>query len=544
MNKTIKKIIASALCITAFAGVLTGCGSNKSADGVKTYTVFIGDSTEEPSADNKILARMRDELGCEFEFEYLAGNLDEKLGVMIAGGEYPDLVMGDAKLIQAEALIPLDEYITEEDYPNLYEFLEPVKKRAAYDDGHVYILPNYGVYRGEKRDGGYYGPAFWVQKRVLADAGYPKITTLDELFKIIEDYVAKNPTTDGMPTIGYEILTAPGREYVMTSPSGYLSGSPNDGGVIVDQTTYEAKIYANSENTKKYISMVRELNEKGLVDAETFTQSLDQYLAKIASGRVVAFFDQRWNFQTAENTLHSQGMDDRQYAPVVPVLEEGIEPWYRDDSVVNAQCGFGISTSCEDPEGLLKFLDSIMTEEWQKYLQWGEEGVDYTVDENGMYYRTEVQREEQDSNDWKAANKINAFYGLLPKIEGEYSDGNGSSGGYNPDEFYNGLSDYDKEFFSNYGVKTWTDFLNPRRENPPYYPAWQIDLVDGSDAQFANQKLTDLAVSYMPKMIMAGSEADFESLWKQYTDEISKVNVKAYEDRINEQIQWRLENWQ
>ncbi len=543
MKKTLTRVVAAAASLFVLGGTLSGCGGDKTDAGTRKYSVFIGDSTEEPSVDNKILARMKDELGCEFDFEYLAGNLDEKLGVMIAGGEYPDLVMGDTRLIQAGALIPLDEYINETDYPNLYKHLEPIKKRAAYDDGHIYILPNYGRYYGEKRDGGYYGPAFWIQKRVLVDAGYPEIKTLDEYFKLIEDYVAKNPTTDGMPTIGYEILTSPGREYVMTSPAGYLSGSPNDGAVIVDQKTYKASIYADSPNAKKYISMVRDMNEKGLVDPETFTQSLDQYLAKISSGRVVALFDQRWNFQTAETTLHTMGHDEYQYAPVVPVLDEGTEPWYRDDSVVNAQNGFGISTSCKDPEGLLKFLDSIMSEEWQKYLQWGEEGVDYMVDDNGMFYRTQEQRDEQDSPEWKAANKINAFYGLLPKIEGEYSDGNGSSAGYQPDEYFAGLSEYDQKFFTSYGKKAWIDFLNPRRENPPYYPAWQIDLVDGSDAAFANQKLTDLAVTYVPQMIMSATDKDFESLWKKYTDEIKNTNVKAYLDRINEQIEWRIENW-
>ncbi len=545
MKGKIKRIVASAMCAVLVIGAAAGCGEKNTADdGIKRYTVFIGDSTKEPSADNKILKRFSEELGYEFEFEYLAGNLDEKLGVMIAGGDYPDLVMGDTKLIQAGALIPLDEYINEEDYPNLYRHIEPVKKRAAYDDGHVYILPNYGITYGERSTGGYYGPAFWVQKRVLADAGYPEIRTLDELFKLIEDYVAANPTTDGMQTIGYEILAAQGREYVMTSPAAYLAGSPNDGAVIVDKDTYEAKIYADSDYMKTYVSKVRELNEKGLVDPETFTQSLDQYHAKIASGRVVALFDQRWNFQTAEDTLGAQGMYDKQYAPVIPTFDETMEPWYKDKTVVNAQNGFGISTACEDPEGLLKFLDTILSEDWQKYIQWGEEGVDYMVDDNGMFYRTEDQRTQQSDEQWQAANKIVAFQGLLPKMEGEYSDGNGTDPAYQPDEFYESLEDYDKDFFEHYGAKTWSDFMNPIRENPPYYPAWQIDLEDGSDAQFANQKLTDLQVSYIPKMIMASSDADFEKLWNQYVDEIHNgVNVQAYEDRINEQIQWRLENW-
>jgi putative aldouronate transport system substrate-binding protein len=49
-------------------------------------------------------------------------------------------------------------------------------------------------------------------------------------------------------------------------------------------------------------------------------------------------------------------------------------------------------------------------------------------------------------------------------------------------------------------------------------------------------------VKHLPKTIMA-KPADFEKVWKDYTDEIGKVNIKAYEDRINDQIKWRIDNW-
>lgn len=37
------------------------------------------------------------------------------------------------------------------------------------------------------------GEAFWIQTRVLKWAGYPKITTVDEYFDLIEAYVQANP---------------------------------------------------------------------------------------------------------------------------------------------------------------------------------------------------------------------------------------------------------------------------------------------------------------------------------------------------------------
>ena len=86
-------------------------------------TVFRGDPGDQPSDDNKIYKLIEEEFGIKFEFEFLAGDLDETLGLKIANGDYPDLFDGgnSAELIEnAGALIDLLPYITEEGTPNLF----------------------------------------------------------------------------------------------------------------------------------------------------------------------------------------------------------------------------------------------------------------------------------------------------------------------------------------------------------------------------------------------------------------------------------------
>jgi putative aldouronate transport system substrate-binding protein len=65
--------------------------------------------------------------------------------------------------------------------------------------------------------------------------------------------------------------------------------------------------------------------------------------------------------------------------------------------------------------------------------------------------------------------------------------------------------------------------------------------VDASAADYANQKLTDAAVKHLPKLIMSGS--NFDSEWNSYCDEIKGIDVDAYESRVTEVLQWRMENW-
>jgi putative aldouronate transport system substrate-binding protein len=207
---------------------------------------------------------------------------------------------------------------------------------------------------------------------------------------------------------------------------------------------------------------------------------------------------------------------------------------------MNTNQGFGVSVSSKQPETALKFLDLMLSEPWQKVLSWGIEGEDYQVDSNGMFTRTEQQRINYKDLTWRASNRLTALIDLLPKHNGQFTDGNAYSPDDQPAEFYDTLSDYDKAFMKAYDKKTWREFVNSPPENPVYYPCWNITLSD--EAIEVNQQLTDAGVQFLPKAI-TGSVDDFESNWIKYVDSIKKLDIKVYEDAINQGIQERITNW-
>ena len=158
-----------------------------------TLTVFRGDPGDQPAEDNKIYKLIEEKFGVTFEFEFLAGDLDETLGVKIAGEDYPDLFDGGNsadKLIEAGALINLLDYISPEKTPRLWAHIEPQKARLIEKNAEgkdvLYIVPNYGLADGDQIVNSVGGPAFFIQKQVLAWAGYPQIKTLNEYFDVIE----------------------------------------------------------------------------------------------------------------------------------------------------------------------------------------------------------------------------------------------------------------------------------------------------------------------------------------------------------------------
>ncbi|QYR20200.1 ABC transporter substrate-binding protein [Paenibacillus sp. sptzw28] len=505
-----------------------------------TISIYNGLPGQAPTPDNKIFKRIKDELGVTLEQEFLVGDSQQKLGVMIAGGDYPDMITADPKLVASGAVIPLEDLI-EKHGPNLKKHYEKYWNRMKdSNDGHIYWLPNYGAYTGEVHDTWYAGPAFWIQKAVLKEYGYPKLTTLDEYLDLIRKYAKAQPTIDGQPTIGFTSLAFDWKLFPLFNPPEHLTGHPNDGGVVVDNGV--ASVFADKDIAKRYYKELNGLYNEGLMDKEAFVQNYDQYLAKLSTGRVLGMFDQHWNFGRAEDSLTSQNKIDRTYVGFPLVYDSSYKEYYRDRPVINLNNGYGITVDAKDPVRIIKFLDALLDEKWQKLLSWGVEGEDYMVGEGGKFYRTEEQRKAQEAPTWKLANKADVFYSTAPKLEGSYSDGNATSPGSQPDEFFNSLKPLDKEVLTAYGHKTWTEFFASPPENPVYYPAWQVDLISGSPADMASKKMNDTSLKFLPRAIMSKT-AEFDSVWDSYVKEFRKIDVKAYEDRINEQLQWRIKNW-
>ena len=452
------------------------------------------------------------------------------MGVIIASGDYPDLMNpSQARSIAMDAgvFLPLDDLIG--NYPNIMKHYEPYmdKLRAASGgQNKIFLLDNYGRYYGDWIPTYQNGPGFFLQKDVLADAGYPNPKTLDEYFDLIENYVKKYPTIDGQPTLGFEVLSYDWRSFCLRNPAQHLIGHPNDGDVVVDQTTFIAELYQDKDYAKRYYKKLNEMYHKGIISAETFTQNYDGYLAKIATGRVLGMFDQYWNFEDGERPLKQEEKFNRTYV-ALDITYEGYRSWYLEAPTFTGGNGMGITTACKDPERALQYIDMLLTEDMQKLLQWGIEGVNYHVDENGIFYRTEEQRAQARDQTWVLNNMADQLWNQFPKFQGIFSDGNWCWPDEQPGEVLAEQSKYDQEFLGKYGFKLPTEFLTPPpAPNPPdYYPVWAYTIEDGSDAKNALNKIQELGNTYLPRIITEDADK-FDAAWDAYVAELHKTNYR------------------
>lgn len=500
-----------------------------------TFTMFVRDPGTVPSKDNPVLKKITELTGVTIDFEFLVGDLDSKVGVMIAGEDYPDAIFADnAKFTDAGAFIPLEDKL--KDYPNLYDHYSPYADKMTAADGHQYILELYGARKNAAPIFNNTGVGFYIQKAVLEEAGYPIPKTLDEYFKLIEDYKTKHAEINGVKTVGFEVLSDGWRDFCLRNPSQHLMGAGNDGDVFVDLNTYTASLYQISDTAKSYYKKLNDEYQKGIIEAETFTESYDQYISRISTGAVLGFFDQQWNFASGENVLKTDGKYESTYVSV-PIANPGVQDSYLDapTNTITGNNGLGITTKCKDPERLLKFYDWLLQPSVQNYLQWGEEGTDYTVTSDGGKVLTVERRATNNDTAKKRDLTGDTLWQYTPKLQGLYDDGTPCGPGDSKDEYLASQSDFDKKFLAAYNIQYPAQLLSEPAVRPAYYPVWSMTIEDGSDAKVASTKLVDICRKYYPQLVLC-NPTDYDKLWDEFLKEIQDSNIQPYLDEVNKQI--------
>ena len=549
-----RRFLAALLTLCLLSSLVASIAMAEQTQEPITLTVFRGDPGDQPTADNKIYKLIEERFGIKFNITFLTGDLDETLGIRIIGEDYPDLFDGGNSadlIIEGGALINLLDYINPVDTPRLWAHIEPQKARLIEKDADgndvLYIIPNYGLADGPQIVNSVGGPAFFIQKQVLEWADYPEIHTVNEYFDLIERFIEANPVDEnGTPYTGFAILCEDWRHFCLINPVQHLMGRPNDGEVyicVTDQNfevtgndpadEFHTETFIDKPYAKAYYKKLNEAYHAGLIDRSTFVMSYDQYIALISGGTVLGMFDQAWDFGTATSALLDAGMYDRTYVALGLVYDPEdvggveIEEHYVNGSLPNVRRGFGISKNCTCPERIVAMWEEMLSDEWQLLLNWGIEGEDYYIDEEGRLNMTPEQYAHTQDANWKLANKADAIFQSSPKKQGYIMNdiqvgdkvvkaGNCWEPGNQPEIVFGLMNDYDKEFLSAYGYSKFADFVNAPIELAPYGEAWQINYTPVDTAHTNFLKVQDIR---LPELIMCEPE-EFDEKWDAFVAEI------------------------
>lgn len=557
----------AALCATAAltTGLLAGCGGSKeqptsatnTEDGVESndtapvsFSFFSADPNSnwnkmQDSVGKAITAKT----GVTLDAEFAVADPSQKLALIVASGDYPDLLSakGDVdKFIEAGAMIDLTDLI-DKYAPNIKKVYGDQMKRLRYsnEDQSIYVLPTYSAVGTKTLVA---GGGFELQHKAVKEAGYPQVKTLEDYEKVIRDYVAKHPTDEqGNPTIGMTLNADDWHMSItVTNPAAETTGKSGDGEYYIDPKTYEATYHYRTDGEKEYFKWLNHMYNDGLLDKDTFVQKNDQYLAKVASGRVVGIVDADWGYGEAENSLKKAG----QYEDTYGHYSVTVSDQYKDNRMQStgfmSGWGVGITTACKDPVRAIKFLDYLASDEAQIMNNWGIEGQHYNVENGKRVVPADVQ--DRITND-NAAFSRESGIGFYSLMSARYGDGvKDPSGNYytknTPDLISANYSDADKETLAAYGAKTWMDLFPNEDEFPvkPWGAAWNIAVPSTDNVTLLASRMKDITWKRIPEMVVAKPE-QFDGLWDAYQKELIDNGVEEMEKGFTKYVQDLVKLW-
>ena len=566
-----RKVVSLMLVSAMVAGMLAGCGSDSgsSKGGSSTET---GSAAEASSSgetaddaddkspitfeyfnadgkngnwDNPVAKAITEATGVTLDVSYPVasqGDAKEDVALMIANDEYPDMIYAKGSatdLYQAGALIDMTDLI-EKYGPNIKKMYgaELEKLKWSQDDPGIYQLSYAGVNQKTLTTGG----SCQIQWAALKENDYKYPKTLDEYEKMIKSYLAAHPKTeDGLDMIGIT-MSASDWHWMITlgNPAGLIAdASPDNGQWIIDDE-YNVHYKHVTDEEKEYFKWLCRMYNEGILDPNFATQTDDDYIAKVASGRVVAITDAEWHYSQCEATLVADGKVDQTYV--------GLPVTLREDQVEKALLyqgttvgwGIGITKSCEDPVRAIKFLDYLCSDEGQILYHWGIEGENYFLDDDGQPYRTDEEvAKAQSDPDYAKNTGIDNYTGFPIYGTGSYSE---DGFPYTPTTKESVIANYneaEKAGCEAMGFEMLTDmFAQPEEfDLLPYSALWAYQ-----QPQELAEKQTILDEIAWPGLVkcVTGTEDEFDGNWESMVQELTDNGLADAEEAMTEFLATKL----
>lgn len=485
--------------------------------------------------------------GITLQPEFGYGDSEERIALMAASGDVPDLIYAkgeSAALIEAGLLLDLTDLINEH-APNIKKVLGQQFGRARYsaEDPAIYFVPSLEAINQKVQECG----IFNIQLDALRQQNYPKLQTLADYEQAIATYYQANPVINGQPAIPLSLVASDWRIMItVTNPAYLTTGAAEDGEWYIDMGTGQAMLHFKRPVEREYFRWLNHMNATGLLDPEAMIQKFDQYQTKITQGRVIAVIDADWDIGGAMSYLKSQNMYERLYGSFPIVLSPEYQQHTLQRTGFTGGWGGAISTKCQDPVRVIKFLDFLASDEGQILNNWGIEGTHYVIQDGKRVIPQAIQDAKTNDN----ANFVRSSGIGNYQLSTHYGDGNLDSGGsYYTTNFpvnnWAARTDLEREVLGKYGYRNWRDGFPQEDEFPlkPWGMAWSIPIPNDSDLAPFMEREQDVVKKYIPEAILAKPE-NFDQAYDRFLQELEKIEATRMEGLFTEIVQKRIKFWQ
>lgn len=588
MKHTLKKLLAFSLVLALVAGMLVGCGGAPSSSAANSTSASVeatssaGGKGENPNAgrenvtirfsqyanntdDQEYMANdpikkaIEEAVNVTIEYDTGIEGYDDRLATELAVGAAPDLfpTWGVAPLLrkyaEEEAVYDIGKIINAdpERYPILYKIInhptyKMYNKMYTGDENATYAIYSFSARAYPNFNG---VPAYntaileevndgvvpsTVSELVAftekaADAGYSgwwpfnnKLTNWAEI-----DRTIANP-------LGTTLRTPATWDWIWT---GFLPDDPAKIGTDEEHWT----LMTVSDKSKEVVRLLAEMYAKNSIHngVGTLVDEDDGYAA--FNNNTLASYGYSYGYYTQFKKLYDSWMSAHPDGSLKDLtlgtaLTDDDGNWMQIyDVPVYLGSHYFIPTSCEYPERVLDLVEFLASNEGQKLIFCGIEGLTYTMDGDDIVF------------DIEEITNINKHYGypyqdtcryvwftylfctsemMLNLEDNDWWDAVTTP--YDPTMDW--ATDDDKECFQ-YALDTVQEFVDDVYVViPSYYGMATLD-AEWADVQ---TKLYEITNRYLAQMV--GGQLDIDTGWKQYRAEYEAAGGPGLEEAVNEAI--------
>ena len=343
---------------------------------------------------------LKEQVGVELELLPSGDQADQKLQVLMAGGELPDIVIFRSRkqvddAARANLLLNLDENLDK--LPNVVKNasigLQFYRDNASGGSGKAFAIPNL-IGPSTVGDEINWGP--FLRWDLYKQLGMPAVKTLDDylpLLKKMQELEPKN--ADGQKVYGISLWKDWDGTYMQQAaqPSCLIGIDTGDqlGNATpflqVDMKTNETKSILDADS--EYIKALKfyfKANQMGLVDPDSLTQRFDTATQKMEQGRILF----AWWPWFVDGYNKPERINAESFKGFRPVLTEDYKAFWWGDNPIGSDWAFSVSASTKNKDACLKYVDFMYSTEGLMQLFNGPKGEVWDVNEKGEPYVTEA----------------------------------------------------------------------------------------------------------------------------------------------------------
>ena len=408
-------------------------------------------------------------------------------------------------------------------YPNLMRYWEQIEKfnKGIGDGAGIWAIPT------EMNTN---GPTAYMAETVSSmpripwdfytELGKPELNTLDDLIQVLADMQAAHPTNEaGDKAYGMTLW----KDWDSTSIENVNQltkwyGQEVNGSVLIGSDHSITPLTDKNGAYYKMLHFFFDANQKGIVDPDSATQDWTSANDKMKQKRTYLVWN-NWMLgftnspEIGEKGANYMGM------PIADMTVFQTSDYYYGSGRV-----FGIGSQVDDEKKarIMEFFDWLASPEGCTIQHAGDEGIIYTVNDDGTYtltedgynrFTTEIMiPEELGGGNWTDGNnQVNQW------IVQSYDTNPVNGESYVPDLWASYLeknnTKTNKEWKEMYGAENEVEYLQDKGMMSPV-PHINISLaIDTTDIGLIRSQCKTIVCDASWKAIFAADEASFDAIW-------------------------------